>query len=78
MNQTQDALSKHQHNELSGDSKMLGEEQNKLSRETCDKRTNRECSDWREETLREAAGIWKHRVDVPDSGELRAEWDRNT
>ena len=31
----------------------------------------------REQVLRNAAGIWKDRVDIPDFNTIRAEWDRN-
>ena len=62
MVRTQIYLTERQRDELAAIAKTAGKKQSELIREA---------------VLREAAGIWKDRTDLPDFKATRAEWDRN-
>ena len=53
------------------------EETDELIREAVDRLIDEAGCDRRETVLREAAGIWKDRTDLPDFSATRAGWDRN-
>jgi hypothetical protein len=56
---------------------ISGKKQSELIREAIDRLIDQVGSSRREQVLRNAAGIWKDRVDIPDFNTIRAEWDRN-
>ncbi len=77
MVRTQIYLTEHQRNELAAIAKMAGKKQSQLIREAIDRLIEQAGRSRREAALREAAGIWKDRTDLPDFKAMRAEWDRN-
>ena len=77
MVRTQIYLTEHQRDELATMAKAAGKKQSELIREAIDRLINQSGSNHRELVLREAAGIWKDRTDLPDFKSIRAEWDRN-
>ena len=76
MIRTQIYLTKHQRNELATIAKSFGKKQSELIREAIDRLIDQTGKNHRELVLREAAGIWKDRTDLPDFKSIRAEWDR--
>jgi len=76
MIRTQIYLTEHQRNELATIAKSFGKKQSELIREAIDKLIDQTGKNHRELVLREAAGIWKDRTDLPDFKSIRAEWDR--
>lgn len=76
MVRTQIYLTKHQRDELVAISKAAGKKQSELIREAVDRLITQSRPSRREAVLREAAGIWKDRTDLPDFNSTRAEWDR--
>ena len=76
MVRTQIYLTENQREELATISKSSGKKQSELIREAIDKLISQSGSSYRELVLREAAGIWKNRTDLPDFKSIRAEWDR--
>ena len=77
MVRTQIYLTELQRNELATIAKTVGKKQSELIREAIDRLIDQVSSGRRELVLREAAGIWKDRKDLPDFRATRAEWDRN-
>ncbi len=77
MVRTQIYLTEHQRDELAAIAKTSGKRQNELIREAVDRFIDQSGRSRREAILREAAGIWKDRTDLPDFKATRAEWDRN-
>ncbi len=77
MVRTQIYLTEHQRNELAAIAKTAGKKQSELIREAIDRLIEQTGRSRREAVLREAAGIWKDRTDLPDFKAMRAEWDRN-
>jgi metal-responsive CopG/Arc/MetJ family transcriptional regulator len=77
MVRTQIYLTKRQRNELNAIAKTAGKKQSELIREAVDRLIEEAGCDRREAVLREAAGIWKDRTDLPDFNATRAGWDRN-
>ncbi|MBN1317888.1 MAG: ribbon-helix-helix domain-containing protein [Anaerolineales bacterium] len=77
MIRTQVYLTERQHTELASISKTVGKSQSELIREAVDQLIDQMSASWREKVLREAAGMWEYRTDLPDAGELRAGWDRD-
>ena len=77
MIRTQIYLTDRQRSELAALSKTLGKKQSELIREAVDRLIEQVGSSRREAVLREAAGIWKDRRDLPDFRAIRAEWDRS-
>ena len=76
MIRTQIYLTERQRAELTVISKILGKKQSELIREAVDRLIDQAGSSRREVVLREAAGIWKDRTDLPDFKKIRTEWDR--
>lgn len=76
MIRTQIYLTDHQRAELAIIAKNLGKKQSEIIREAIDRliEQTRQCR--KDMALREAAGIWKNRKDLPDFRALRSEWDR--
>ena len=77
MVRTQIYLTERQRDELAAIAKIVGKKQSELIREAVDRLLDEEGRGRRETVLREAAGIWKDRTDLPDFRATRAEWDRN-
>ena len=77
MVRTQIYMTEHQRDELTAIAKTEGKKQSELIREAVDRLIDQTGSSRREAVLREAAGIWKNRKDLPDFKATRAEWDRN-
>ena len=77
MVRTQIYLTEHQRAELEALSKTMGKKQSELIREAVDRLIDQAGQNRREVVLREAAGIWKDRTDLPDFKATRAEWDRS-
>ena len=76
MIRTQIYLTEHQRNELATIAKSFGKKQSELIREAIDRLIEQTGKNHRELVLREVAGIWKDRTDLPDFKSIRAEWDR--
>jgi hypothetical protein len=76
MIRTQIYLTEHQRDELAAIAKAAGKTQSELIREAVDRLINQSGRSRKEAVLREAAGIWKDRTDLPDFKAARAEWDR--
>ena len=77
MIRTQIYLTERQRDELAAIAKTAGKKQSELIREAVDRLIEEEGRGKRETVLRQAAGIWKERTDLPDFRAIRAEWDRN-
>ena len=77
MVRTQIYLTERQRDELAAIAKTEGKKQSELIREAVDRLIDQSGNSRREAVLREAAGIWKNRKDLPDFKKTRAEWDRN-
>ena len=77
MVRTQIYLTEHQRDELAAIAKAKGKKQSELIREAVDRLIDQSSRDRREAVLRESAGIWKDRTDLPDYRTTRAEWARN-
>jgi len=76
MVRTQIYLTERQRNELAKIAKALGKKRSELIREAIDQLIDQSGRSRREAILREAAGIWKDRKDLPDFKKIRAQWDR--
>ena len=76
MIRTQIYLTDKQRSELSVIAKNLGKKQSEIIREAIDHLIDQAGSNRKASTLKEAAGIWKNRKDLPDFRILRSEWDR--
>ncbi len=77
MVRTQIYLTERQRDEVAAIAKTAGKKQSELIREAIDFLIDQAGHSRREAVLREAAGIWKDRTDLPDFKATRAEWDRN-
>ena len=77
MVRTQIYLTERQREELAAIGKTVGKKQSELIREAVDRFIDEEGISRRESVLREAAGLWKSRKDLPDFRAIREEWDRN-
>ena len=77
MIRTQIYLTDRQRTELAAISKTLGKKQSELIREAVDRLIDQAGHNRREIVLRESAGIWKDRTDLPDFKAIRTEWDRH-
>ena len=77
MVRTQIYMTKSQRDGLKAVAKAVGKKQSELIREAIDRLIEEVSGGRRETVLREAAGIWKDRNDLPDFGAVRAGWDRN-
>jgi chromosome segregation and condensation protein ScpB len=76
MIRTQIYLTERQRIELAAIAKSLGKKQSELIREAVDSLIQQAGRSHREMVLRESAGIWKNRTDLPDFESIRSEWDR--
>jgi metal-responsive CopG/Arc/MetJ family transcriptional regulator len=76
MIRTQIYLTERQRDELAEMAKTAGKKQSELIREAVDRFIDQKGRSRREAILREAAGIWKNRKDLPDFKTIRSEWDR--
>ncbi len=70
-------LTQRQRDELAAIAETCGKKQSELIREAVDQFIDQAGSGRREVVLRQAAGIWKDRTDLPDFEAVRGEWDRN-
>jgi hypothetical protein len=77
MERTQIYLTQRQRKELAALAKISGKKQSELIREAVDRLIDQEGRGRRETVLRETAGIWKSRTDLPDFEAVRADWDRD-
>jgi len=77
MVRTQIYLTERQRDEVAAIAKTAGKKQSERFREAIDRLIDQWGHSRREAVLREAAGIWKDRTDLPDFKAMRAEWDRN-
>ena len=77
MVRTQVYLTERQRDELAAIAKTAGKKQSELIREAVDHLIDQRSRSRRAAVLREAAGLWKNRKDLPDFKAMRAEWDRN-
>lgn len=76
MVRTQIYLTEHQKQELAVIAKNTGKKQSEIIREAIDRLIEQEERSAQDIVLRETAGIWKERKDLPDFNSLRTEWDR--
>jgi len=76
MIRTQIYLTDQQRSELALLSKCKGKKQSELIREAIDHLIEQASQKRRDIILREAAGIWKNRLDLPDFETTRSGWDR--
>jgi Arc/MetJ-type ribon-helix-helix transcriptional regulator len=77
MVRTQIYITERQRDELAAIAKAGGKKQSELIREAVDRLIDESGGSRREAVLRESAGIWKDRTDLPDFKATRAEWDRD-
>lgn len=77
MVRTQIYLTERQRDELAVIARNVGRKQSELIREAVDRFIDQTSRSRRKAVLRETAGIWKDRTDLPDFKAMRAEWDRN-
>jgi hypothetical protein len=76
MVRTQIYLTERQRDRLAVIARTAGKKQSELIREAVDRLINQSSRSRREAILRETAGIWKDRTDLPDFNSTRTEWDR--
>jgi hypothetical protein len=76
MIRTQIYLTERRRDELAALAKTAGKKQSELIREAVDRLIAQSGENRRRTALREAAGMWKERTDLPDFASLRTEWDR--
>ena len=77
MIRTQIYLTQPQRDELAAMASTSGKKQSELIRQAVDRFIQQSRRSRREVVLREAAGIWKNRKDLPDFKTMRSEWDRD-
>ena len=76
MVRTQIYLTERERERLAVIARISGKRQSDLIREAVDRLIEQSDSRTRETVLREAAGIWKQRTDLPDFKAVRSQWDR--
>ncbi|HEX05347.1 MAG TPA: CopG family transcriptional regulator [Bacteroidetes bacterium] len=76
MIRTQIYLTERQRDELAAIARTAGKKQSELIRDAVDRLIDQSGDSRRKAVLREAAGMWKDRTDLPDFASLRMEWDR--
>jgi len=76
MIRTQIYLTEKQRDEVAAIARTAGKKQSELIREAVDRFIDQSGRNRREVVLREVAGMWKNRKDLPDFKATRAEWDR--
>jgi hypothetical protein len=77
MVRTQVYLTEQQRDKLAAIAKTVGKKQSELIRDAIDRLIDQASSGRRALVLRETAGIWKDRTDLPDFSSIRVEWDRD-
>ena len=77
MERTQIYLTKRQRDELAAIARAAGRNKSELIREAVDRFIDQAGGGRRESVLREVAGMWKDRRDLPDFDAVRAGWDRD-
>ena len=77
MVRTQIYLTEGQRAEIAAIANRSGKRQSEVIREALDRFIEQTSRHRREAVLREAAGIWRGRSDLPDLDALRSEWDRS-
>ena len=73
---TQIYLTSRQRDQLAALARNGGRRQSELIREAIDRFIEQHASDRRPAVLRNAAGIWKDRTDLPSLDALRGTWNR--
>jgi len=76
MVRTQIYLTDRQRAKLTIIAKNMGKKQSEIIREAIDRLIDQVGQNQKKTALKEAAGIWKDRDDLPDFRALRSEWDR--
>jgi len=76
MVRTQIYLTDKQRAELAVIARNSGKKQSEIIREAIDRLIDQVGENQKKTALREAAGIWKNRDDLPDYRAIRSEWDR--
>ena len=76
MIRTQIYLTDKQRTEIAVIANNLGKKQSEIIREAIDRLIDQIGQSRKDTALREAAGIWKNRTDLPDFRAIRSEWDR--
>ncbi|MFN2267490.1 MAG: ribbon-helix-helix domain-containing protein [Desulfonatronovibrio sp.] len=76
MVRTQIYLTDKQRAELGVISRNSGKKQSEIIREAIDRLIDQIGQNQKKTALRDAAGIWKDRDDLPDFRAIRSEWDR--
>jgi hypothetical protein len=76
MIRTQIYLTDRQRAKLTIIAKNMGKNQSEIIREAIDRLIDQAGQNQKKTALKEAAGIWKDRDDLPDFRALRSEWDR--
>ena len=77
MVRTQIYLTERQRDELAAIAGHAGKGQSELIREAVERYIETASLDGRKASLREAAGLWSERTDLPDYETVRADWDRS-
>ena len=77
MVRTQIYLTERQRDDLAAIAKDRSKPQSEVIREAVDCFIEQWSRHGRERILREAAGIWSDRTDIPDYESIRASWDRS-
>ncbi len=76
MIRTQVYLTERHRLKLSIIAKNTGKKQSEIIREAIDRLIDQSDQNQKQTVLKEAAGIWKNRDDLPDFRAMRSEWDR--
>lgn len=76
MIRTQIYLTDKQRAELAVIAENMGKKQSEIIREAIDRLIDQTSQNRKNMALKEAAGIWKDRDDLPDFRAIRSEWDR--
>jgi len=76
MIRTQIFLTDKQRSEIAVIAEAQGKKQSEIIREAIDRLIDQTTQNRKIAALREAAGIWKNRDDLPDFRAIRSEWDR--
>ena len=76
MIRTQIYLTDRQRAKLTIMAENMGKKQSELIREAIDHLIEQAGQNQKKTALKEAAGIWKNRDDIPEFKTLRSEWDR--